>query len=167
MRLRLTVIAAALVAVFGAASLSGHGLEIEVRMTPPAVVVRAAYADAESAAYAAVKIYGPGETRAEYQIGNADASGRFAFIPDRAGDWRLVVDDELGHRRERTIPVDEDFLKAAARMSEDPAAPPAGGGRIPSGSQPPLAVRALVGVALILGAAGVLYGFKARRRAGK
>ncbi len=148
-------LAAAAVAVL-AASMAAHGLDIEVRRHAPLIVLKAAYSGSEPVAFAAVKIYAPGTSPAAYQSGNADASGRFAFVPDREGEWRAVVDDELGHREERLIPVSREFIE--------------GGFEPPGASAParlPLWVRAAAGLALIFGASGVLYGIKARRRTGQ
>jgi len=108
----LAVAGLVLAAGFGAAAASGHGLDVEVRLHSPAVVLRAAYSGAEAVAYAAVKIYAPGASTVEFQSGNADASGRFAFVPDHEGEWRAVVDDELGHREERLISIGRDFFAA-------------------------------------------------------
>lgn len=151
-RVFLTSAAAAALAGF----LAAHGLEIEVRRHAPAIVLKAAYHAAEPAAFAVVKIYAPGSSPAAYQSGNADASGLFAFIPDREGEWRVVVDDELGHRGERSIPISRDFIEGGAVAPGEADA-----------ADLPLWLRAVVGLALIFGASGVLYGFKARRRSGR
>jgi nickel transport protein len=139
-----------------AGSLAAHGLDIEVRRHAPAIVLKAAYSGSEPVAFAVVKIYAPGTSPVAYQSGNADASGRFAFVPDREGEWRAVVDDELGHREECRISVGLEFIEAGA---VDP-------GEAASASLP-LWVRAAVGLALIFGASGILYGLKARRRTGQ
>lgn len=150
---RYVLLAAALAAPAG--SLAAHGLEIEVRRHAPAVILKASYSGAEPVAFAAVKIYAPGAPPVVFQSGNADAAGRFAFVPDREGEWRAVVDDELGHREERLIAVGREFIEAGAVHAAGPA---------PGGL--PLWLRAAVGVAVIFGASGFFYGLKARRRAG-
>lgn len=139
-----------------AGSLAAHGLDIEVRRHAPAVILKASYSGAEPVAFAAVKIYAPGAPPVVFQSGNADAAGRFAFVPDREGEWRAVVDDELGHREERRIAIGREFIEAGVVHAGEPAR----GGL-------PLGVRAAVGVALIFGASGFFYGLKARRRAGQ
>lgn len=151
--LRCVLAAAAAAALAG--SLAAHGLEIEVRRHAPAVILKASYSGAEPVAFAAVKIYAPGAPPVVFQSGNADAAGRFAFVPDREGEWRAVVDDELGHREERRIAVGREFIEAGAVHAAGPA---------PGGL--PLWLRAAVGVAVIFGASGFFYGLKARRRAG-
>lgn len=146
------VIAAALCAV----SLAGHGLDIEVGLHPPTVVLRAAYSGAEAVAYASVRIHAPGPETAEFQIGRADAAGRFAFVPDREGPWRIIVDDERGHRAERRIEIGPEFFAEGG---------PAVGAAGPHRSRLPAWLGALVGIALIFGASGFLYGFRVRRAA--
>jgi nickel transport protein len=163
----LAVAGLVLAAGFGAAAASGHGLDVEVRLHSPVVVLRAAYSGAEAVAYAAVKIYAPGASTVEFQSGNADASGRFAFVPDHEGEWRAVVDDELGHREERRISIGRDFFATGAGVPGKPAAFSGAGGPESLRSRLPLWLRALVGLAFIFGGSGFLYGFKARCRTGK
>jgi nickel transport protein len=131
----------------GAASASAHDLEVTVTMAPPAVVLRAAYGGAEAAPFAQVQVFAPGAAAAEYQTGRTDRRGYFSFVPEAGGAWRVVVDDEEGHRREITVAVPEPFSSGAA-------APAPRASRFE---------RALLGVALILGMTGFLYGYKARR----
>jgi nickel transport protein len=131
--------------LLGAASLLGHDLEVTSTLSPPAVVMRCAYSGTEPAAYAAVLVFGPGGMKTEFQNGRTDANGVFSFVPDRSGVWRFVVDDEIGHRREAAI----DYRLLAPR-----AAVPA---RVPVWHGLGL------GLALIAGITGTLYGWKNRR----
>ncbi|HPW16811.1 MAG TPA: hypothetical protein PLP83_00360 [Candidatus Aminicenantes bacterium] len=163
---RALAVAAALAAVpaLCAGRLAGHGLEVQARLHPPAVVLRAVYSGGDTAAFAAVQVLAPGTPPVVYQSGHADASGRFAFVPDREGEWQAIVDDELGHREKCRITVDRAFLEAGPAPSKGRAAGNAASG--PAAARLPLWLRAAVGVALILGATGVLYGLRARRRPG-
>ncbi len=154
--LPLRCVLAAVVAAALAGSLAAHGLDIEVRRHAPAIVLKAAYSGSEPVAFASVKIFAPGASPGAYQSGNADASGRFAFVPDREGEWRAVVDDELGHREERLITISREFIEGGAATPGEIAP-----------ARLPLGARAAVGLALILGASGVLFGLKARRRMGR
>lgn len=155
MRNGLSVAAALAVAAgLSVRPLLAHGLDIEVRRHHPAVVLRAAYAGTEPAAYVSVRIFAPEKPDVEYQTGHSDAVGCFAFVPDREGAWRAVFDDELGHRKEIIIPIDRAFLEAGVA--------PGAGALV---SHLPLWQRALAGVMLIFGISGFLYGYKVRRRA--
>ncbi len=122
----------------------GHDLGLRYEITGGAVVVRAAYADREPCAYAAVLIYGPGDTKTEHQNGRTDAKGNFAFVPDRVGEWRAVIDDELGHKKE---------IRVAWGIAAAPAA----------AAPDSLPRKIVTGLALLFGLTGVAYGWTARR----
>ncbi len=143
MKQRLLVLTA-----LAAAILSAHDIEIEVEHAPPAVVVRTTYAGTEPAPYAAVLIYSPRKPEAEYQNGRTDANGVFSFVPNEGGEWRFVVDDEMGHRRELAILVE------MARDGETESA---------IAAQMPLRFKLVAGLSIILGLTGFLYGYKARQ----
>ncbi|MCX6591561.1 MAG: hypothetical protein NTZ56_08560 [Acidobacteria bacterium] len=124
---------------------SAHDLVLTAERTGAAIVVRAAYAGTEPCPFASTEIFSPAGPKAEHQNGRTDRTGRFAFLPDQPGNWRVVVDDELGHRVELTIPVNE-----AASLAV-------------SGAQP-VWQKAITGAALILGLMGGWYGWKMRAR---
>jgi nickel transport protein len=109
----------------------------------PAVIVECRYAGTDPATYAAVEIFSPADATSEFQNGRTDAQGRFSFVPDREGDWRFIVDDEIGHRVQETISVgDAEFVSSTSRS-------------------PWLTL--LAGLGVIFGITGGLYGWKARR----
>ncbi len=58
------------------------------------------YSAADPIAFSPVKIYAPGESKKPYQEGFTDAQGNFVIVPNRAGKWKFVVDDGMGHRAE-------------------------------------------------------------------
>lgn len=125
------------------ATLAAHDLQVTWQRSGSAVIVENRYAGTEAAPYAAVEVFSPADAKQEFQNGRTDALGRFSFVPDRDGEWRYVVDDELGHRVEAKIPVgDASFQSSGVRS-------------------PWLTL--LAGLAVIAGATGVLYGWKARR----
>lgn len=128
--------------------LAGHELETTVTLAAPAVIVRAAYGGSEPVAFSKVQVFSPAEPAQPYQTGLTDRRGYFSFVPDAGGAWRLVVDDEEGHRRDVAITVPHPFRSNAP-------VPAARSSRLE---------RAFLGLALILGGTGFLYGFKARRR---
>ncbi len=149
----------AAILLIAAGPLAAHDLDVEVRLHAPAVVLRAAYSGSAAVAYAAVRVFAPGTATVEFQSGYADAAGRFAFVPDREGDWRAVVDDEMGHRAERRISIGRDFLAGPGAAGRAPSAGPGPDRRgLPQGQG------ALVGIALIIGLTGFLYGLRSRRR---
>lgn len=125
------------------AALFAHDLQVSWQRSGAAVIVENRYAGSEAAAYAAVEVFSPADAKQEFQNGRTDALGRFSFVPDREGEWRYVVDDEIGHRVEVKIPVGEASFQSSGVRS------------------PWLTLAAGLGV--IAGLTGVLYGWKARR----
>ena len=68
--------------------------------------------------YAKVRIAAPGE-EITFQSGRTDRNGRFCFFPDVEGDWKVVVDDEMGHRLEMDVPVNEHLTWKGNHDSRD------------------------------------------------
>lgn len=111
-----------------------------------AVVVRLFYADDTPFAFEGYEIYAEGE-KLPVQVGRTDARGRIAFLPERAGRWRIKAVSEDGHGLDFTLTTD-----AAAHVA---------------GSDKPLYERysrIAVGVALILGLFGAMSLFLRRNR---
>lgn len=134
-----------LLVLLAALPIWAHDLQVTWQQQGSVVIVRSAYAGTESCAYASVEIFGPGDTKTEFQNGRTDAKGMFSFVPDRAGNWRIVVDDELGHRVEKTMDIS------------------GGGAAVAMGGAQPIWQKMITGLALIIGLTGFLYGWKARR----
>ncbi|MEA1949297.1 MAG: carboxypeptidase-like regulatory domain-containing protein [Thermodesulfobacteriota bacterium] len=128
--------------------LFAHGVKGTVK--EGGLVVTAQYDTGEPMSYARVKISAP-ETKLTFQSGRTDRNGRFCFFPDAQGDWKVVVDDEMGHRLEVNVPVDK-----AMNLKTDRAA-----GR--SKSSLAKYERALMGVSIILGISGILFWWKGKR----
>jgi nickel transport protein len=128
--------------------LLAHDIEIRVRLTAPSVVARAAYAGSDPVSFAEVAVHKPG-LETEYQTGRTDRNGYFAFVPDGPGSWRIIVDDELGHRTEKTVDVPSPFESNGEAV----------------GAGFSVLQKALVGLALIVGVTGLLYGYKVRQQA--
>ena len=81
-----------------------HGLEWQSDAAP-ATVVLFTYAGGEPMAYASVKVFAPNDAEVEYQNAHTDKTGRFAFVPEGHGPWRIVADDGMGHRQEATLNI--------------------------------------------------------------
>jgi nickel transport protein len=127
--------------------LQAHGMvwEIGPRQT---VAILAAYDDGEPMAYAAVKIFAPGESQIEHQNGRTDKNGTFAFMPDTPGQWRIIVDGGMGHVINTTFEVDE-----ALTVSADPPV-----------SRPYSRARDIMaGLGIIMGVTGVGFYLRARQ----
>lgn len=130
----------------GAAAFA-HELDVAVQLSAPAAILRASYANSDPAPFAKIQVFTP--AKQEFQAGNTDRRGYFSFVPEGPGEWHVIVDDEMGHRKDVAIPVPDPFTANAS--SPEPAA---AGKRLE---------RALLGIALLVGATGFWYGFKSRR----
>ncbi|MBL8221236.1 MAG: hypothetical protein JNL62_18530 [Bryobacterales bacterium] len=127
---------------------AAHDIEAVVQLAAPAVIVKAAYAGSQPVAFAKVQVFAPGSQTAEFQTGLTDKRGYFSFVPESSGEWRIVFDDEEGHRREVPVAVPDRFAQGSATAASAPVS---------------RFERALAGIAMILGATGIWYGIKARK----
>ncbi len=141
-----------LLTLLSALPASSHELEVTTRLAAPAVIVKATYAGSEPVPFAKIQIYSPAEPGKEHQSANLDQRGYFAFVPAQPGSWKVVVDDELGHKVTLQVAVPESFTGEA------------GGNGANSGLSGTARVeRALLGISLLVGITGFWYGYKARR----
>ncbi len=110
-----------------------------------AVVVRLSYADDSPFAFEGYEIYPDGE-KLPVQVGRTDARGRIAFLPEKAGRWRIQAMSEDGHGASFTLTTD---AAAGVVGSDKPVYERYG--------------RIVAGVALILGLFGFLSLFLKRK----
>jgi len=108
------------------------------------MVIEAEYDDGEPMSYAKVKISAPG-AKLTFQPGRTDRNGRFCFFPDVQGEWKVAVSDEMGHRLEVNVPVDE-----AMKLKTDSAA-----GRPKSSLS--RYEKVLIGIGIIFGVSGFFF----------
>ena len=125
---------------------AAHDLQYSVSGAQ-AVVVKLFYVDNKPFTFEGYEIYRAGE-KLPYQVGRTDSQGRIAFLPDRAGDWRIKAISEDGHGLDFTLKTD-----AAARVeaSDKPAFERYG--------------RIVVGIAVILGLFGFLSLYVRKKKA--
>lgn len=135
-----------LVLLSSAAISFAHELDVAVQLSAPAAILHATYANSDPASFAKIQVFTP--AKQEFQAGNTDRRGYFGFVPEGPGEWHVIVDDEMGHRKDVAITVPDPFTNG----TPTPASP--AGNRLE---------RALLGIALLIGATGFWYGFKARR----
>lgn len=163
MRIKAHGIAASLLsALFAVAALpallSAHDLQTKVDLLPPFVVVSASYEGTEAASFAEVTVHAPASANLKadaFQTGRTDFDGKFVFLPISPGDWRVIVDDEMGHRVEAVAAVADAADSAPGMPRPLHSAPGDGRGT---------GERLLIGLSILFGAAGLLYGWTARRR---
>ena len=118
--MRTTVIL--IILFFAAPILLGHGVTVTVEKRYPGVIVNARYHGSKALVNASVTIHFEKE---EFQKGYTDKNGNFCFLPDKAGNWIVTVDDLVGHRGKKTVTVTEDFFKpSSSRDKEKSEIPP-------------------------------------------
>ena len=99
------------------------------------------YSDGEKMSYLEAKVFSPADEKFPAQTGRTDEAGRFAFVPDISGDWRVIVRDEQGHQCTAVINVSG---------QDSPYRPEA------EARSPELVVRALLGVSLLFNIAFIV-----------
>lgn len=115
------------------------------------IVVTAEYDSGEAMSYAKVKISAPG-AKITFQSGRTDRNGRFSFFPDTPGDWKVVVDDEMGHRLELSVPVDETLVFRDNQQRGETGE-----------SSSSRYEKALIGISIIFGISGIFFWWKGRK----
>ena len=81
-----------------------HGTDYRI-ISKKAVVMEFFYSDKKPMQYAEVLILSPKNDTIEYQNGRTDQNGRFAFLPEMPGEWRVKVNDGVGHAVSATVAV--------------------------------------------------------------
>ena len=95
-----------IITLFSINSVLAHGVEYEIKENK-ASIIKVGYDDGEPMSYAEVKIFSPYNAEIEYQNGRTDSNGCFAFIPDEPGEWKIVVNDGMGHGVATKVPITE------------------------------------------------------------
>jgi nickel transport protein len=129
--------------------LYAHG--VTSKIDTGGIVVSAMYDTGEAMDYARVTISAPGASL-RFQSGRTDRNGRFCFFPDVSGDWKVVVDDEMGHRLEVNVFVDQAMSLQASRENEK-----AGPGYLTRWQ------KAIMGVSIIFGISSILFWWRGRK----
>jgi len=114
------------------------------------IVIAASYDSGDPMSYSKVTIFAPG-VKLSFQGGRTDRNGRFCFFPDGPGQWKVLIDDGIGHRMSLPVFVDEGLNML----------PESADAHIPIHMKN--VERAFMGVCLIFGATGIVYGLRARR----
>lgn len=129
-----------------------HALRAAHERQGETVLVRFAYSDGKAPPFAAVRVLGADGR--EFQNGRTDARGRFAFVPDAPGRWRIHISDGMGHKTEHAVDIAATDAPAAA-----PAAPAA------ADAPAALPLRAGLGLSLLANLALLIALSRRRRRA--
>lgn len=100
------------------------------------------YSTGEKMSYCEARVFSPNDEKFAAQTGRTDEQGRFAFVPDSAGEWRVIVRDNEGHQCTASITVGESLSASQSASS------------LPQGTE--LFIRALLGVSVIFNAAMII-----------
>ena len=84
-----------------------HGTDYRLIGTDTVVAAEFFYSDKTPMQYAEILVYSPKNEKAEYQNGRTDRNGRFAFLPETNGEWRIEVNDGMGHAVYATVTVNQ------------------------------------------------------------
>jgi nickel transport protein len=162
------------IAVFFTVSITGpatfHGVHIDLASRAPTVVATCTFEGGGAISDAPVKVFAPsreGEAaHRPYQTGRTDARGRFAFVPDGVGVWRIEVDDGMGHSGSAGVEIEEAFFGAAGPAEEATVMPAEEAMRMPvenNGSSGGIITKMVIGIGLIAILAGLLFVIRAGR----
>jgi nickel transport protein len=134
----------------------GHGVEVydvsgEDR---PVRIVYFKYSTGEPVSFAKIKIFPPStrDRNVESLVSITDRNGIFCFIPDEEGEWRVDMEDGMGHKG--SIPVNAAAVQDSVAGGETPAA----------GAGAPLVFNIALGLSLLVNIFGVWYLFGLKRR---
>ena len=75
-----------------------------------AVALEFMYSTGEAMSYREARVFSPNDEKFAYQSGRTDEKGRFSFVPDVAGKWRVIVRDEEGHQCTAEIDITPENL---------------------------------------------------------
>ena len=82
--------------VLGETDSLGHSINYQVEQQ--GIALRAFYSAKDPASYSQYEIWGPGDREdLPHQTGRTDKNGFLAFVPDRAGTWKVKVWGESSH----------------------------------------------------------------------
>ena len=150
-----------LLLALGASQAQAHALYAAHTWQGSVALVQFAYAGGDQPTYAKVEVYSPADAKVEFQNGRTDAQGRFAFMPDAPGQWRIIMADNMGHRVEHAVEVspDQSPMQGAAKNADKAAAtvatPGVGGFSMP--------LRILLGLSLLANMALAVAVLRRRR----
>ncbi|MDR3356164.1 MAG: DUF4198 domain-containing protein [Spirochaetaceae bacterium] len=141
------------------AGVFGHGVEIydvsdEDR---PVRVVCFKYSTGEPVSFARIKVFPPStiERNVESLVSITDRNGVYCFIPDEDGDWRVDMEDGMGHKGSITV---------NAALAQGEAAGPESAGK--SDGRAPALFNIALGLSLLVNIFGIWYLLgKGRRKA--
>jgi len=80
-----------------------HGVDSQLINGGIGLIV--SYDDGTPISYADTKIFSPKGEKIPFQEGVTDKNGRFLFVPDETGIWKISINDGMGHGLIKEIEV--------------------------------------------------------------
>lgn len=87
-----------------------HGVSGRILTNKKPIGLEFIYSTGDVAPYANIEVYSPDDHTIEYQNARTDQHGYFAFIPNKPGDWTVIMSDNMGHRTETILTFTEEDL---------------------------------------------------------
>ncbi|MDR0409701.1 MAG: hypothetical protein LBH18_04815 [Spirochaetaceae bacterium] len=132
------------------AFLFGHGVEVYDLGSEekPVRAVYFKYSTGDPVSFAKIKLYPPStrDKNVESLVSITDRNGFFCFSPDEAGEWRVDMEDGMGHKGTINVAVSCSVVEEAAAAENKPAA-----GRVP------LPLGAALGLSLLANVFGIWF----------
>ena len=142
-------------------SASGHGTGYRPS-EKKAIVLEFYYSTGDTMSYLEAKAFSPEDEKFAYQSGRTDEDGRFAFAPNTAGVWRVVVKDGEGHQTEAKVDVAQEFMTvdpSGESVVSQAVVPKAA---VPEGMD--LILRGGLGVSLLFNVAALVFFVRQKRQ---
>lgn len=134
--------------LFASDEISAHGTGYRHSQFE-AVALEFMYSTGEAMSYREAKVFSPNDEKFAYQSGRTDEKGRYSFVPDSPGVWRVVVRDEEGHQCTADIVISD-----TAGSSQGEGFSNNQESTIPNSTE--IFIRSLLGVSLIFNIALVI-----------
>ena len=144
--IRLAVLVAVLVGAWALpTSAQAHGTGSRWMSGEKTLAVYFHYSTGEPMSWVKVKVFGPGDGQTEFVSARTDRNGKFAFLPDKTGPWRVEASDDEGHKAVAdALYALPDVQDSGTHQEILPSSPPEG----TEGN--PFWMRAVLGMSLIL-----------------
>ncbi len=125
----------------------GYKRTVNKEISGTGVGIQARYADDTPISYSDATVYYPGSEE-EFQQGLTDRNGRYLFSPDREGEWKIKIDDGMGHGVIAKLSVGED-LRITGKAA---------------GARFRIWQKILIGISIIWGFTGIYYYLFTRKK---
>jgi nickel transport protein len=128
-----------------------HGTDYRLINKDKVIAAEFFYSDKTPMRYAQILVFSPENQKVEYQNGRTDQNGRFAFLPEIPGQWRMKVTDGMGHAVNATVTVNFTALKSKnGNTPLNSQHPEVSKGKMPFFSKASMAIKLILGLSILL-----------------